>query len=173
MIIYCAGFGTIWWLRPGADRASPSRFTKDAALFNTTGFHSGSKERRNWTQVGLVRFNVGTCLDQRLDPSALTPGNYETPGPEQRGSQNRLLISRRTAKQVSPDALMFCVRSEQVGHIAFDRAWRSEGVRLLATSEYRGEQESLLVVQVASSITTSVGEWGAEWTGEAWKLSRI
>ena len=62
MKIYCASFGSIWWLRPGKDVTSAVRFTAAAALFNTTGFRSGSPERRNWTQMGLIRFNVGTCL---------------------------------------------------------------------------------------------------------------
>ncbi len=172
MTIYCASFGSIWWLRPGANPSSVFRFTRDAALFNTTGFHSGSRERRNWTQVGLVRFNVGTCLEQRLDPSALAPGNYDTPGLEQRGSQNRLLISRRTGKQEWPAAVMFCARSEEIGRIAFDEAWRSDGVRLLSASEFRGVQESLIVVPVTGSITTDVGRWVAEWTGETWELAR-
>jgi hypothetical protein len=173
MTIYCASFGTIWWFRPGANRESSFRFTRDAALFNTTGFSSGARERRSWTQVGLVRFNVGTCLEQRLDPSTLAPGNYETPGLEQRGSQNRLLISRRMGKQVWPDAVMFCVKSEDVGRITFDRPWRSDGVRLLSASDFRGAQESLIVIPPTGSITTSVGKWGAEWTGETWRLAKI
>lgn len=172
MRIYCASFGTIWWLRPGADPVSPSRFTKGAAVFNTTGFRSGSQEKRNWLQIGLIRFNVGTCLKQRLDPAALLSGNYESPGIEQRGSQNRLLISRRIGKRVWPTAVLFCAKSEEVGRIAFDRSWRSEGVRLLSASEFRGRQESLIVVPVTGSITTSTGTWVAEWTGETWELAK-
>ncbi len=170
MTIYCASFGTIWWLRPGADPSSRSRFTSGAAVFNTTGFRSGARDRRNWIQIGLVRFNVGTCLEQRLDPSALLPGNYETPGIEHRGSQKRLLISRRIARTLWPSAVMFCVKSEAVGRIAFDRGWRSGGVKLLSASEFRGRQESLIVLPVSGSITTDAGIWVAEWTGETWEL---
>ena len=172
MTIYCASFGAIWWLRPGADRSSAFRFTSGAAVFNTTGFRSGSRERRNWIQVGLVRFNVGTCLEQRLDPAALSPGNYDTPGMEQRGSQNRLLISRWEGRSVWPAAVMFCAKSEVIGRIAFDRDWRSDGVRLLSASEFRGRQESLIVLPVTGSITTDAGNWVAEWTGETWELAR-
>lgn len=172
MTIYFASFGSIWWLRPGMDRSQASRFTTEAAIFNTTGFRSGARERRNWTQVGLVRFNVGTCLQQRLNPAALLPGNYETPGMEQRGSQSRLLISRRVSRKAYPGAIMFCVKSELIGRILFDCDWRSDGVRLLCSSEYQGRQESLILLPVAGSITTDRGRWKVEWTGETWALTR-
>ena len=171
MIVYCSGFGTIWWLRPGHNPASSERFTSEAAVFNTTGFASGARERRNWTQAGLVRFNVGTCLSQRLSPSALLPGNYSTSGLEQRGTQTRLLLGRRVRQTTYPDLVLVCVRSSEFGRLSFLGGWRSEGVRLVASSEFQGRQETLLLLPTtAASITTDRGKWSCEWTGETWEL---
>lgn len=170
MKIYCASFGSIWWLRPGEDVTSNVRFTAGAALFNTTGFRSGSQERRNWTQIGLLRFNVGTCLRQSLNPAEITPGIYESSGVEQRGSQNRLLLERRGEQGLRPDAVVVCVRSETHGQIVFSGTWRSPGVRMIAASDYRGQQETLLLMAVGRSINTESGRWVCEWTGSGWEM---
>ncbi len=170
MTVYCSSFGSIWWLRPGADVTSAVRFTAEAALFNTTGFRSGSQERRGWTQIGLLRFNVGTCLSQNLDPAAIIPGVYNSRGIEQRGAQNRLLLTRREEQRVKPDAVLVCARSAVLGRILFGEPWRSTGVRIVSASEHQGQQESLLLLPTRGSIHTENGKWVCEWTGRTWEM---
>jgi hypothetical protein len=59
MVIHCIDFGSLWWLRPGDDAADAYRFSAHAAIFNTTGFVSGCRERRFWHTSGVVRLNLG------------------------------------------------------------------------------------------------------------------
>ena len=170
MNIYCAGFGSIWWLRPGGDVTSAARFTTGAALFNTTGFRSGSQERRSWTQIGLIRFNVGTCLSQHVDPAMIAPGIYQSCGVEQRGSQNRLLLARRGRQKMRPDALLVCVQSAVYGRILFSEPWRSPGVKIIAASDYRGQQESLLLMPLGGIIHTETEKWVCDEAGNRWEM---
>ncbi len=84
MIVHCISFGTLWWLRPGTDNESSLKFSCQAAVFNTTGFISGSRERRNWIVPGVIRFNLGTCMEQQVNPE-LTAANtilFERPRAE-------------------------------------------------------------------------------------------
>ena len=173
MIIHCLSFGTLWWLRPGRDQESAARFTSQAAVFNTTGFVIGARERRNWIVPGVVRFNAGTCLEQRFRPDQIGQGRFSSPGIERNGSQNRLLLERKVKMDTPADMLLACIVCEQYGRISFDSEWRSRGVRILAASEFRGKQESLLLLPADGHVTTTLGKWRCEWTGSTATLARI
>ncbi|MDX6464014.1 MAG: hypothetical protein QOE55_7711 [Acidobacteriaceae bacterium] len=172
MIIHCLSFGTLWWLRPGNDRESAARFTSHAAVFNTTGFASGSRERRSWIVPGVVRFNAGTCLEQRIRPEQAGQGRFVSPGVERNGSQNRLLLTRKVTANAPADLLLACITCKEHGRISFDSEWRSRGVRLLTASEFRGKQESLVLLPAGGHVTTTLGKWRCEWTGSTATLTR-
>lgn len=172
MIVHCLSFGSLWWLRPGNNLDSDARFTSEAAVFNTTGFISGARERRNWIVAGVVRFNVGTCLEQRIRPEQIEQGKFSSPGPERNGVQNRLLLTGKVKANTPADLLLVCISSEQHGRISFDSEWRSKGVRILTASEFRDRQESLVLVPPDGYVKTNLGEWRFLWTGVAATLSR-
>lgn len=165
MIVHCADFGSLWWLRPGQDPASSKRFTSQAAIFNTTGFRSGARERRNWTVPGVVRLNAGTCIAQQMRLQEITPGNFETQGMEHMGSQNRLLLHRRADGTAKIDMFMLVVRSDTMGRIEFNEDWRSRGVRIVAASAYNKVQETLLLLPPDGEFTTTKGTWRTTWAG--------
>ncbi len=165
MIVHCLSFGTLWWLRPGQDRQSSGRFTTQAAVFNTTGFVAGARERRSWIVPGVVRFNAGTCQEQRIRPDQDGQARYISPGVERTGAQNRLLLTRKVKANVPVDMLLACLSCEEHGRISFDAEWRSCGVRLLAASEFRGKQESLLLLPMGGWVKTDKGEWRCLWNG--------
>ena len=172
MIVHCLSFGALWWLRPGQDSESAERFTARGAVFNTTGFASGSRERRNWIVPGLVRFNAGTCQEQRIRPDQVEQGRYVSPGIERNGVQNRLLLTRKVKSNVPVDMLLACLSCGEHGRISFDAEWRSRGVRLLAASEFRGKQESLLLLPLDGWVKTNQGEWRCLWKGSTAALVR-
>ena len=165
MIVHCLSFGTLWWLRPGQDRDSADRFTAQAAVFNTTGFVAGARERRNWIVPGVVRFNAGTCQEQRIRPDRDGQGRYVSPGMERNEAQNRLLLTRKVKANVPADMLLACLSCDEHGRISFDAEWRSRGVRLLAASEFRGKQEALVLVPRDGWVKTNQGEWRCLWDG--------
>jgi hypothetical protein len=177
MIIHCLSFGTLWWLRPGNDPESAARFTSQAAVFNTTGFASGSRERRNWIIPGVVRFNAGTSLEQRISPDqivqGLVHGRFSSPGIERNGSQNRLLLMRKVKANTPVDFFLACISCEIHGRILFDSEWRSRGVRVLAASEFRRQHESLVLLPADGHIRTTLGKWRCIWTGSTATLTRM
>src|SRR5580698_5534865 len=106
MIVHCVSFGTLWWLRPGNDNESSLKFSSQAAVFNTTGFISGSRERRNWIVPGVIRFNLGTCMEQRVNPERQQQTRFFSSGLERMGTQNRLLLSRQVKANAPVDLLL-------------------------------------------------------------------
>ncbi len=159
MIIQCLTFGSLWWLRPGQDKGHSERFASQAAVFNTTGFRRGARERRNWIVAGVIRFNAGTLLDQRLNATDLEGGCFQTCGLERSGSWNRLLLTRRTRAVSLPDAVLVRVQKREFGRIHYGSEWRTPGVRIVAASVHGEEQETLLWMHIGSEITTERGTW--------------
>jgi hypothetical protein len=163
VIIHCLAFGDLWWLRPGQNPDSSLRFTSDAAVFNTTGFVSGARERRNWIVPGVIRFNAGTCQEQRLRPEKTAQVRFASPGLEHRGTLNRLLLQRRVRFSVPADFILVCLSSLTHGHLHFDSEWRTSGVRLVAASEFGEMQQTMILIPPHGRIITTKGEWRCAW----------
>ena len=162
MIVECLSFGSLWWLRPGSVHDDPMKFTSRAAVFNTTGFRTGGRTRRNWIVAGVLRFNAGTLSEQRINPEMLTEGKFQTSGIERSGTWNRLLFTRKVRGRCVPDALLVNARSGTFGLIAFRSSWRTQGVRVVASSSFGREQESLLLMMPGTEISTRLGNWRCE-----------
>ena len=173
MIVQCLTFGSLWWLRPGRDKEHPERFTSQAAVFNTTGFCQGARERRKWIVAGVIRFNAGTILEQRLNPVDFKGGYFQTCGLERSGSWNRLLLLRRSRAVSVPDAVLVTVQKKDFGRLRFGSEWRTPGVRIVAASVHGEEQETLLWMQVGSEITTEKGTWRCLQNNGKVQLSQI
>lgn len=165
MIVHCLSFGTLWWLRPGNDNESSLKFSSQAAVFNTTGFLSGSRERRNWIVPGVIRFNLGTCMDQRVNSEQHQQTRFFSSGPERKGSQNRLLLSRKVKANAPVDLVLASMSEKEHGRISFDSEWRSQGVRLVAASEFGTMQESLVLLPMNGFVRTHQGDWRMVWAG--------
>jgi hypothetical protein len=164
MVIHCIDFGSLWWLRPGEDAADAYRFSAHAAIFNTTGFVSGCRERRFWHTSGVVRLNLGVhghSQGKRDFESA----SYESPGLERRGSWNRLLLGRRLREKSPAEKVLVCARSGELGRILFDRNWHARDVQVVAGSAFRGVQETLILASPGAQFETEAGMWEVTWDG--------
>ena len=157
MIVHCVSFGTLWWLRPGNDNESSLKFSSHAAVFNTTGFISGSRERRNWIVPGVIRFNLGTCMEQRVNPQLQQQTRFFSSGLGRKGTQNRLLLARKVKANAPVDLLLVSISEREHGRISFDSEWRSPGVRLVAASEFGTRQESLVLLPMDGFLRTHDG----------------
>jgi hypothetical protein len=164
MIIHCVSFGSLWWLRPGQQVDDPMRFTSHAALFNTTGFISGSRERRSWHVPGIVRINAGMHRHAARSGDYVAR-SYESRGIERRGEWKRLLLGRQVNGPSKVDVLLLCVKSETIGRIDFGLEWSTNGVDAVAASACKGMQETLIVAPISAKIRTSCGEWEVTWNG--------
>ena len=172
MIVHCLSFATLWWMRPGNDNESNLKFSSQAAVFNTTGFISGSRERRNWIVPGVIRFNLGTCMEQRVNPEQHQQTRFFSTGLERKGTQNRLLLSRKVKANAPVDLLLVCMSERENGRISFDSEWRSQGVRLVAASEFGTWQESLVLLPMNGFVRTHQGEWRIVWAGLTASLTK-
>jgi hypothetical protein len=164
MVIRCLSFGSLWWLRPGDQTGDPLRYSAHAAAFNTTGFQSGSRERRLWIIAGVVRINLGMhpALGNAEDCGDAC---FDTRGPERRGEWNRLLLGRKLKQQTAADKLLLCLRSEDLGRIDFDISWHDTKIQVLAASALRGSQETLVLASPGAQFQTEEGSWEVTWNG--------
>ena len=166
MVVHCASFGSLWWLRPGNNASDLLRFSSHAAVFNTTGFVSGCRERRLWHIAGVIRINLGMHRDT-ADPRCFEAARYECAGLERRGEWNRLLLGRRLNRTVEAEKIVVCTRSSVIGRIDFDSSWHCNGIQVLAASALRGEQETLLLAAPGAQLQTDAGDWEVLWDGLA------
>ena len=164
MIVRCLSFGSLWWLRPGDQAADTLRFSTHAAIFNTTGFVSGSRERRLWLVSGVVRINLASHMHP-ISANSFENSCFQTPGPERRGEWNRVLLGKRVGEGDKVDRLLFCVRSTLIGRIDFDTPRRDEGINVVAASALHGVQETLLLAAPGSQLRTDVRTWEITWNG--------
>jgi hypothetical protein len=164
MVIRCLSFGSLWWLRPGDQTADPLRYSAHAAAFNTTGFRSGSRERRLWTIAGVVRINLGMhpALGNAED---FADACFDTRGPERRGEWNRLLLGRKLKPRTAADKLLLCWRSNALGRTGFDISWHDTKIQVLAASAFRGVQETLVLASPGAQFQTEAGSWEVTWNG--------
>jgi len=170
MIVRCLSFGSLWWLRPGNQASDPLRFSLRAAVFNTTGFRRGSRERRLWHISGVVRINLAPH-SAATEPGKFEDGCYQSPGPERRGEWNRLLLGKAAGHTVRADRLLLCARSTFVGRIDFDNRWHDGSVIVVAASALRGVQETLLLAIPGAELRTATGIWEVTWNGFQMKKS--
>ena len=164
MVVHCVSFGALWWLRPGNHTADPLRFSSHAAVFNTTGFVSGSRERRLWHIAGVIRINLGMHRDSD-DARRFEAARYECTALERRGEWNRLLLGRRLDRTVKAEKVIVCAQSSVIGRIQFDASWHDKGIQVLAGSAFRGEQETLLLAKPGAHLQTDAGVWEVLWDG--------
>jgi|UPI00047C3489 hypothetical protein len=162
MIVYLAGFGSMWFRKNHPDGRS--------AWINTTGVPRSrhivpgegvsSQFRRRWTFPGSVRFEannfpwVGTPKDL-LGVRCYTQG-IET----LHTGENRIRMICPAKKWARIDAFLLCIRSSEYGRVDREGKWKATTARLIAASGGKGGyQELLLLVQDRSWFRTSQGFW--------------
>jgi hypothetical protein len=160
MILGLEGFGSIWSVRDGS---KPER----TAFYNTTGIVIDGKLRHRSRVFGQLRFNaIGGFNPQHIE------GNigrvFESTG-LQEGDRlrplgcRRLLLHHLLCRPAPPDYFLFAVTSERTGELRMDRSgWKSDGVVLLGLSEFREQQEAMLLMPAHSWIRGALGRFVAE-----------
>ncbi|HEV2617557.1 MAG TPA: hypothetical protein VGU63_13210 [Candidatus Acidoferrales bacterium] len=158
MLVTVTDFGSVWrrHFRKGANDVK--QFAR-AAYFNTTGVPVNGRIRTRPKIVGHVRFNsVGGFNPNR--PLAAVNGVFDCAEPCVWQGQNKILFKRLLPIPEQPDYFLVVVRSGNVGHIEVGLpAWRSEGTLLISFSEWRDQQEAMLLMPPDSWLQTEVGRF--------------
>ncbi len=158
MLVTITGFGSVWRRRLRKDENDPTRFAR-AAYFNTTGVCVNGKIRTRSQIVGHVRFNGVGGFDPNR-PLAMINSVFECAEPCIWNGQNKVLFKSRLRMPQEPDSFLVVVRSREVGPLDVGSpVWRSEGALLISFSEYRDEQEAMLLMPSDSWLCTDLGRF--------------
>ena len=154
MIVGLEGFGSVWSIRNGS---KPER----TAFYNTTGIVTDGKLRHRSRVFGQLRFNaIGGFIPQHIESNIGRV--FESAGPQEE-DHPCLLLHHLLCRPEPPDYFLFAVTSERTGALQMDRSgWKSDGVVLLAFSEFREQQEALLLMPAHSWIRGGLGRFVAE-----------
>lgn len=158
MRVCILGFGSVWrrrWVTGSDDRR---RFAR-AAFYNTTGVKVDGKVRTRPAIVGHVRFNGGGGFDPN-NPSRMIGRTFECEEPCVWRGQNKILFKTLLPRTVEPDRYLVVTRATESGRLGVgEPGWCSEDVWVIALSEWRSEQEAMLLMPVHGWVRTSVGTY--------------
>ena len=153
MIIGLEGFGSIWSVRRG-------QRTERTAFYNTTGILSGERLCHRSQVFGQLRFNaIGGFNPKHIERNIGRV--FESPGfPKSAGC---LLLHHLLEGVRVPDYYLFTVTADRAGELRIDHAgWKSDGIVLIAMSEYREQQESMLLMPPHAWIRSGLGRFVAQ-----------
>jgi hypothetical protein len=158
MRVSVLGFGSVWRRRSGKDPGDPKRFAR-AAYYNTTGIAVGGKLRTRPRIVGHVRFNGVGGFNPNY-PARMIGRVFECEEPCVWQGQNKILFKTLLPFEVEPDRYLVVVRVPDVGRLMVGEPdWGSRDVWVVALSEWREEQEAMLLMAAHGWVRTSVGRY--------------
>ncbi len=160
MLISVLKFGSIWTRRSA--RADHSRGL-DAAYYNTTGVYVGGTLRSRPRLYGLVRFNGNSGF--RPDRAYEAVGKvFECEAPCIWRGIPKVLFKMLLHGPAKPDAYLVTVTADQSGGI--DRnpsaTWLHPGAQLISFSEWREQQEVMLIMPAFAWIHGRLGTFFLE-----------
>ena len=153
MLVTVESFGSVW-----SKRVQQAR----AVYYNTTGILVNGKLRHCSELFGQLRFNEVGGFNSRLIERNIgrvfhCSGDLEAEHP-------KLVFQRLSDGPAVPDYFLFSLSSDRTGGRLPREwyAWKSEGVLLLSLSEYRQQQELILLMPAGSWVRGSLGRHVAE-----------
>ena len=165
MIIGLEGFGSVWSPRIGARRDR-------TAYYNTTGIVRDGRLRHCSRLFGQIRFNaIGGFNPQHIEVNiGRVFHSAGLPDADTRSLLLHHLLPRRPRRS---DYYLFRVTSDITGELDIDRSgWKSDSVILLSLSQFREQQEAMLLVPVHGWVRGGLGLFAAEPSAErSWRAS--
>ena len=159
MSVKILGFGSSWWARFGRNPADPGRYTRRAAYYNAAGIRCGQKIRRHWLIPGLIRFNGNGDFNPHFPSRAIGETFWCSDLAFVCGG-NRILVVERSPGNRVPDRYLVVASSACFGIFDFETSnWRSELVEPVSVSQFRGNQEALLMMSAGDWVRTRLGVW--------------
>ena len=160
MLISVLGFGSIWTRRGAGPEAT---LQGDRAYYNTTGVLVDGKVRNRPRLYGVARFNASSGFrpDCGLDARHRV---FECEPPCVWEGRNKVLFKARLRHPARPDAYLVAVTADQSGGFDKDEggAWLHRDARLISFSEWRDQQEVMLVMPPFSWVHARFGTFFLE-----------
>ncbi len=157
MLIGISGFGSVWRLRVEGGE-SDSRHRVRTAYFNTTGVMANGKIVRHRKIAGHVRFNGAGGFNPNY-PSRMIGKVFECDEPCVWNGQTKVFCSHIVRAPVEPDCFLVAVKSEEFGRLHVGTpGWKSEASFLISFSEWRDQQEALLLMPYGNWVRTRMGK---------------
>lgn len=159
MNVKILGFGCNWWRRFGRNSQDPLRYSKHAAFYNSTGIKCGSKMRRHWIVPGLIRFNGANGFASH-DMSFWIGKTFSCTELVYAFDGNRMVFENVAGPDRSPDLFLITISGERYGAIDFCHSdWKSRQSHVIAASQLRAQQETMLLMKPGEWVATSLGKW--------------
>ena len=156
MLIGVSGFGSVWRRRVQVGPDDPKQLAR-AAYFNTTGVMVNGKIVRHRKIAGHVRFNGAGGFNANY-PSRMIGKVFECGEPCVRNGQNKVFFSHIVPAPAQPDCFLVAVKSQEFGRLRVGaKGWKSEDNFLISFSEWRDQQEALLLMPCGGWLRTALG----------------
>jgi hypothetical protein len=156
VLVGVTGFGSVWRRRFGKDPHDPERFYR-AAYFNTTGIMIDGRVVRHRKIAGHIRFN-GVGGFNPYYPQHAVGSVFECDEPCVSNGQNKVFFGRRLDRPQRADYFLVVIRSAEFGHVDVGApAWKSDGCLLISFSEWRDQQELMLLAPLDGWVNTKFG----------------
>ena len=168
MLVSVLGFGSVWRRRVGKDSGDPRRFVR-AAYYNTTGVMVEGRLRTRPRIAGHVRFNGVGGFNPNY-PARMIGRVFECEAPCVWLGQNKILFKSVAAAQ-QPDRYLVVVRTPEIGRLAVGQpGWSSDDVWVIALSEWRNEQEAMLLMSAHGWVRSEIGKYSlTPLAGRPWR----
>jgi len=156
MLVGVTGFGSVWRRRVQGDASDTKRFAH-AAYFNTTGVMVSGKIVRHRKIAGHARFNGASGFNANY-PSRMVGRVFECDEPSVWNGQNKVFFRHLAPTPARPDCFLVVVGSKEFGrlHVGAE-GWKSEGSFLISFSEWRDQQEAMLLMSCGNWVRTDLG----------------
>jgi hypothetical protein len=107
--------------------------------------------------AGHVRFNGAGGFDPNY-PNRMVGRVFECNDPCVWNGQNKVFFRRFVASPVQPGSFLVVVKSGEFGrlHVGAE-GWKSEGTFLISLSEWRDQQETMLLMSCTDWVQTDLG----------------
>jgi hypothetical protein len=156
MLVGVTGFGSVWRRRVHRDATDPTRFAR-AAYFNTTGVMVNGRIVRHRKIAGHVRFNGAGGFDPNY-PNRMVGRVFECDDPCVWNGQNKVFFRRLVASPLQPCSFLVVVKSWEFGRLHVGgEGWKSEETLLISLSEWRDQQEAMLLMPCRNWVRTDLG----------------
>lgn len=156
MRVGITGFGSIWRRRFGRDADDPDRFRR-AAYLNTTGVCANGRVMRHRRIAGHVRFNGVGGFNPHY-PHRAIGSVFECDEPCVWNGQNKVFFRRRVDHAQPPDFFLVAIRSAEFGRMSVGtKGWRCDSAWLISFSEWRDQQELLLLMPPDGWVRANLG----------------
>jgi hypothetical protein len=156
MLVAVNEFGSIWTRRFGKDGDSPTRCTRDAVFYNTTGVPVGDKIRARNRVYGVARFN-GSAGVLPHSPERSLHRVFECAEPCTWNGGNQVLFRALREQRTEPSHYLMIIRDEPTGWVDRQIIWKSPDAFLISVSESDLHQELMLLMRPFSWIRTAAG----------------